>query len=123
MLESLAGQTVTRVSYEYGIRLLFSDSSWAYIETSFELHYDGQAYAIDPEKINENSARVLVVLHDDVVTSGVTDDGGLWLTFANGARIEVPPSWDYEAWSIGLSNPKSQIISTPGGSGITHFTD
>jgi len=123
MITSLAGQAVTRVSFEYGIRLVFDDRSWVVIEEKFDLTQGGQTWSVDPEIIDDNSPRVLFVLHDILVDGRYSDEGGLWLRFEKGTLVTVPPSWDYEAWSMGLAATGSMLVSGPGGGGVACFGD
>ena len=114
-LESLRGSTVTRVTFEHGIRLLFHRGGWAVIREPFTISQGDESWVIETELINDHSARVLVILHDDVEDAKVSSEGGLHLVFAKGTKLTVPPSMSREAWSVELKNPPAMLVSPPGG--------
>jgi hypothetical protein len=103
---------LTYVAVNFQTRLRFG-STEVVIESPFDLTVDGRTHRLDP------NARAmlgpLLAMYPDTITEASADaDGVLRLTFVSGATITVPPSDQYEAWSVvGLAS--FQVVCTPGG--------
>ena len=55
-----------------------------------------------------------ILLHNSVTAGNVATDGTLELTFADGYRLDVPPSRQWEAWQ--LNGPEGELfVGGPGG--------
>ena len=90
-----------QLCFDYALTFLFEDGLGVRIEQAFVLHRAGDKdLLMDPESDHESLAPVLRLRRATVTSGLVFDDGRLELTFAEGRRLSVPPSKQYEAWQL-----------------------
>lgn len=120
----IAGQSVERVAFDFGVTLITDDDSEIRIETAFTLRaLDGASFLIDPAKPGDSAAVLTSVLHE-MITGATANDatGSLDLEFVHGGRIEVLPNDAYEAWSF-TTRDGARAVALPGGGLSTWGTD
>ncbi|GAA3570359.1 hypothetical protein GCM10022197_28460 [Microlunatus spumicola] len=109
----IEGQLVTQLRFDYGLTFLFEEGLDVRVEQAFVLHRAGdEDLLMDPEGDHELLAPVLRLGRATVMGGLAFDDGRLELTFAEGSRLSVPSSDQYEAWQ--LNGPGGVLVVSVG---------
>lgn len=114
-LESCA---VTQCCVDYGVTLRLDHPAGPFelrIEQVLEfVGADGAALSMNPEEDPTGLGPLLASTRTTVTAATAFPDGRLEMSFADGSRLSVSPSSDYEAWE--LAGPLGlRMVSTPGG--------
>ena len=111
----LTDQTVTRVSFDHAVTLLFDSGAQLGLGVPFSLRLQaGSPQVIDPEQVGPFAADVLSLLHQRVQSVEADDTGVLRLRLESGCELVVQPHEMYEAWS--LTGPEQRVVvALPGG--------
>lgn len=113
----LSGLCVRKVATEFAIVMLLDDESQITVEVDSKLSGEnGEVVdlAMDRteswcQQLNSLEGRKIVS-----ATTGLITSGDLLVEFEKKCSVYVPPSHDYEAWSVSAPREK-MIISMPGG--------
>ena len=110
--------TVTQCRLDYAFSLVIADDSAGSFEVRIEQPFvvagsDGEV-RLDPEGDPQQMAPALRVLRRTVEQAIAFKDGGLELTFDDGAVLRVAAGEDYEAWNI-VGPGGLRLVSMPGG--------
>lgn len=118
---NIDGQSVERLSLDFGVTLLTNAASELRIETDFTFWTpDGTALLIDPARPNEALGTLATVLHETVSTATADSaTGTLLVEFVHGARIEVRTNDVYESWTF-ATRGGTKAVGLPGG-GISNW--
>ena len=112
---NLVSSTVVSELIGSSVLLELSGDRFVRIESPFVLVAEGTTVSLAPEDDpGEEFAPVRTLVGQSIVASKAGDEGRLSLTFDGGARLEVPPDADYEAWNIAGPNGY-MVVCTPGG--------
>ena len=116
-LSPLVGLTVWRclVDSQFTLRLFNEpEDPSATVVLGTEFRYvdgDGHSHTLRPGEDLEELGPALRLFRQECTGASGDDEGHLALSFADGSRLEVDPSPDYEAWEI----PELGLIALPGG--------
>jgi len=112
----LATQTVDRISFDFGITLLFSDGTELRITTPCEIRSSGgEVVTVDPENLGSDLRILPLLLHQAVQEAQVDEaSGAVDVSLRSGSHLRVGPDPDFEAWSL-TAPDGSLIVSLPGG--------
>ena len=115
----LAGLAVAQCRIDYAVTFSFDSPDGIYdlrIEEDFAfVSAEGNEVALRPETDPTGLGPVLACTRTSVVEALAFDDGRLTASFADGSRLVVDGSQEYEPWM--LSGPaRLLVVSTPGGS-------
>lgn len=114
----LAGQSVSSLTFDYAITLLTDGGSELRFEAMFSLIDAGTAItSIAPAAAAESASQLVGLLNREIEAASMDDDGTLRLFLGGGARVEVAPDEEFEAWTF--AGPKGEkAVCLPGG-GLT----
>lgn len=105
--------TVTQVSFSFGVELLVGDGASVRLEGPGTIRdSDSMDQAFDPESPSDSAPVLVQFLHREVQIS--LEGSTLIMTSDDGMLLRVPPSDDYEAWSISHSDG-SRVVCAVGG--------
>jgi hypothetical protein len=109
---------VTQCCIDYGITLRLDHPAGHFelrIEQALDfVGADGAALTLDPEEDPTGLGPLLACTRTTVTAATAFHDGRLEMSFADGSRLSVSASGDYEAWE--LAGPLGlRMVSTPGG--------
>lgn len=107
------GETVDLVCFDYQCRLTFGDGTGVVLGSWFRLKTAVAEHLIDPED-TANATLLLRVLHDELRTATVSEQGELSLAFDSGILLTAPVDEHHEAWQIVHADGR-QAIAMPGG--------
>ena len=111
----VSGQQVTYCMVDYAFSLHLEGGLNLRVESDFIFtDASGTVHGITPESDPTTCGPALGLARATTGSLVTTDDGVLEIEFEDGARIVVPPSEDYEAWSLTERNGV-KVVSTPGG--------
>jgi len=112
-LSGLVGLPLSQFAmWGYGLHLDIGSGYRITVETPLSVTGDGHAWVGEPAT-GDTAAALLRVLHTDVTSAKVVDDGGLRLETAC-AVIEVAAHESFESWQ--LSGPgRLLVVCAPGG--------
>jgi hypothetical protein len=114
LLQLLVGLEVTKIEFDYQIRLLLDGRATVTIGTPATLRIDGSAVTVDPEEIDPNAAAFIALRSREVTSASAAEDGTLHMSFAGDAELAVPPDPAYESWLMSHRNG-ARIVCVPGG--------
>ena len=110
----VAGQTVAQLCVDYAVTLRQNDVV-VRIEQPFVIATPtGEERLVVPEGDLDRLAPVLNLGRSTVTEGAAFDDGHLEMSFADGTRVSVPSTEDYEPWEI-VGPEGLRIVSVPGG--------
>lgn len=112
----LAGQSVSRVAFDYAITLLTDRGAELRFETEVSLLGVGTAtkISIAPAAAADGASLLVGLLNREVEAASIDDDGTLRLALGGGAKVEVAPHAAFEAWTF--AGPKGEkAVCMPGG--------
>jgi hypothetical protein len=120
----LGGCTVIQCSIDWGFTLRLAreaDTFEIRVEQPFTFTTSaGEILTVQPEEDPTTLGPVLTITRTSVVASHISSSGNLELCFADDSSMDVPPSADFEAWS--LTGPHGlRIVCGPNGE-ITKWT-
>ncbi|MFE4492430.1 DUF6188 family protein [Streptomyces niveus] len=111
---NLAGQTVSRVCFDYGLVIMTGSDSELRIETAAKIGEAGQAATeFAPDAPGPVAAQLVQLLRTEISQAEVSSSGALVVIFSGGVELLVAPDSDYEAWQV--VGPKERVICMPGG--------
>ena len=110
--------SVTQCCVDYGVTLRLDHPAGHFelrIEQALDfVAADGAASTLDPEEDPTGLGPLLACTRTTVAAATAFHDGRLEISFADGSRVSVSASDDYEAWE--LAGPSGlRMVSTPGG--------
>ena len=110
------GHLVTSIEFVYNVTLHFDNRRTITIGCPVHISDPaGRTVLVDPEDSADHRPLFLQQLHQRVTTAVVNEDGGLYVSWADGSQWRVKPDERYEAWqATGMESP-TLIISGPGG--------
>jgi Family of unknown function (DUF6188) len=113
----LGSCAVTQCCVDYGVTLRLDQPAGHFelrIEQALDfVAADGAASSLDPEEDPTGLAPLLACTRTTATAKTAFQDGRLEMSFADGSRISVSASDDYEAWE--LAGPSGlRMVSTPG---------
>jgi hypothetical protein len=107
-------QPVQQLSFDFSVTLRLANEVVVRIEGPFVMS-DGEAERlINPEGDPRLLAPVLSIARATMTNCLAFDDGHLELTFAEGVRVLVPPSENYEPWEF-IDSHGMRVVLVPGG--------
>ena len=114
----LAELRIVQCRVDYAVTFVFDSPDGSYdlrVEADFSfVSADGVEVVLRPETDPTGLGPVLACARTSVVDALAFDDGRLTASFADGSRLVVDGSREYEAWM--LSGPaKLLVVSTAGG--------
>jgi hypothetical protein len=113
----LAVGVVTQLQIDFAFGLNVDAGLQFRIEGPFTVERQGDVAHYDPQRVG--AVGPLTDLHQAVMTeAAVLLDGGLRLSFADGRTLTVPPSEEFEAFSVtgpGAGSDAFRFVSLPGG--------
>jgi hypothetical protein len=115
----VAEQQITRFCVDNeAVRVLCRNMIEISISEPFTLvTNDGRRYTLDPGGDAMDLAPALQIVRLVIREGAAFNDGRLELDLSDGSRIKVPPSRDFEAWTLtGPGGPDGlKVVSIPGG--------
>lgn len=104
------------IDYAVALRIECEGSSFELrIENDFTfVATDGTEIVLSPENQPAELGPILSVVRTSIEQAVAFDDGCLAVSFADGSRLHVPASLEYESWQL-VGPGGLRIISTPGG--------
>ncbi|QQQ78154.1 hypothetical protein IOD16_06690 [Saccharothrix sp. 6-C] len=114
----MAGLPVAQCRVDYAVTFSFDAPDGIYdLRISEDFAFvpaEGVEVVLSPETDPTGLGPVLACTRTSVVEALAFDDGHLTMSFADGSRLMVDSSQEYEPWM--LSGPaKLLVVSTPGG--------
>jgi hypothetical protein len=111
----VAGQPVAQLCVDYAITLRLQNDVVVRIEQPFVMVTgSGAERLIVPEGDADRLAPDLTLARATIAEGAAFDDGHLELSLADGGRLSVPSTEDYEPWE--LVGPEGlRVVSVPGG--------
>lgn len=114
----LGNCAVTQCCVDYGVTLRLDHPAGPFelrIEQAVDfVGADGAALTLEPEEDPTGLGPLLACTRTAVTVATAFHDGRLEMSFADGSRLSVSASSDYEAWE--LAGPGGlRMVSTPGG--------
>jgi len=123
MMKMQPGQSygsITRISFEYGLRLLFENNEELVLYCPFTIQDDIRLpEVVDPEHAVNSASTVLPLLHSPVVSAQYNQLGAFVLVIREKVKLHIAPHPDYEAWHL-YRNGKLAVVCLPGG-GVAEF--
>lgn len=122
LILGLAGQTISRIVFDFAITLATEEGSELRIETRFSFRDPaGMLWIVEPSGVGPVAVPLLSLLHGVIDTSVAREDSGnLILQLRDGSRIEVCSDVAFEAWTF--AGPTGEkLISSPGG-GLSYWS-
>ena len=116
MLAGLLGQTVTKVSFDSSVYLLFGDAGQVQIETVLTLtnaHGRRQWSEGLPVEVTGQLVQLMWATVQEVEVDEST--GSLLIAFDEGRSLEVRSDEDYEAWNFAGPHGHKIVCSEGGG--------
>ncbi len=123
MEDSLVGQEVSRLCFDFSILIETVNDTELRIEGPFQLSYGDstQLVEVDPDRLGQTGAALLRLLRQQVEYAQVSESGELSLRFTNGERLQCPPDARFEAWTL-VTASGGRMVCMPGG-GVARWSD
>ena len=111
----VVGQPVAQLCFDFAVTLRLGNDVAVRIEQPFVISADGGAERLMvPDGEPDLLAPVLRLARATITEGLAFDDGHLELTFAEGTRVSVPSTEDYEPWEV-VGPQGLRVVSVPGG--------
>lgn len=110
----VAGQRVAQLCFDFAVTPRLGNDVTVRIEQPFVIAADGAEWRMVPDGEPDRLAPVLRLAGATIAEGLAFDDGHLELTFAEGTRVSVPSTEDYEPWEV-VGPQGMRVVSVPGG--------
>lgn len=111
----LAGQSISRVAFDFGVSFLTDGGSELRIDTVFDFRSEGASMTVDPSTASGFASTLLGLLHSEIESAKVTDAGALELCFRGSFSLNVAPSDEFEAWAFAGAEGSKAVCMAGGG--------
>jgi hypothetical protein len=115
MILPIAGQTFSRVAFDYALSVYTDGGAEIRIEGSFDMRSgDSLPATLNPSDMAAEAPLILRNLQQPIRLANVEESGQLTLKIGEELLLCIKPDMDYEAWEY-VDAEERRVVCLPGG--------